>query len=82
MRNRLPSLGAPLAALRQCKPEQGDILGSPPGAPRTATIIVSLSIAAIVALSLWYLVQSQPRLLQGRSMRRAWTSRRESTVGW
>ncbi len=43
MRNRLPSLRAPLAALQQSKPEQGDIPGSPPGAPRAAAIIVSLA---------------------------------------
>jgi HlyD family secretion protein len=35
--------------------------------PSTAAIIVSLSIATIVALSLWYLVQPQPLVVQGEA---------------
>ncbi|HEY6717342.1 MAG TPA: biotin/lipoyl-binding protein, partial [Reyranella sp.] len=35
--------------------------------PRAAVAIVSLSIAAIFALSLWYFVQPQPLLVQGEA---------------
>ena len=36
-------------------------------APRAAVVIVALSIVAILALSLWYLVQPQPLLVQGEA---------------
>src|SRR5205814_2015634 len=36
-------------------------------APSTAAVIVSLSIAAIVALSLWYLMRPQPLIVQGEA---------------
>jgi HlyD family secretion protein len=35
--------------------------------PRTAVIVVALSIIGILALSLWYLVQPQPLLVQGEA---------------
>ena len=35
--------------------------------PRPPVIIVSLSVAAIVVLTLWYLVQPQPLLIQGEA---------------
>src|SRR5262245_33730641 len=39
----------------------------PPKASKTAAIIVALTVAAIVAISLWYLVQPQPLLVQGEA---------------
>ena len=39
----------------------------PPPPSRTAAIIVALTIAMIVAISLWYLVQPQPLLIQGEA---------------
>jgi HlyD family secretion protein len=41
--------------------------GSSVGAPRAAIAIVALSIVGILALSLWYLVQPQPLLVQGEA---------------
>ena len=38
-----------------------------PPAPKSAVIIVTLSLAAIAGLSLWYLVQPQPLLVQGEA---------------
>src|SRR5215831_13536326 len=38
-----------------------------PDTPRAAVIIVALSIVGILALSLWYLVQPQPLLVQGEA---------------
>jgi HlyD family secretion protein len=38
-----------------------------PDTPRAAVIVVALSIAGILALSLWYLVQPQPLLVQGEA---------------
>ena len=49
------------------KPAKDDDHPSPPRPPRAAAIIVALSIAAIVGLSLWYLVQPQPLLVQGEA---------------
>jgi HlyD family secretion protein len=40
---------------------------APPPPSRTPAIIVALTIAAIVAISLWYLVQPQPLLVQGEA---------------
>jgi HlyD family secretion protein len=40
---------------------------SPQKTPRTAVVIVSLAVAAIFALSLWYFVQPQPLLVQGEA---------------
>ncbi len=39
----------------------------PPKASKTAAIIVAIAVAAIVGLSLWYLVQPQPLLVQGEA---------------
>jgi HlyD family secretion protein len=43
--------------------------GSPPGPrpSRAAALIVTLTVAVIVGLSLWYLVQPQPLLVQGEA---------------
>ena len=38
-----------------------------PDTPRAAVIIVALSVIGILALSLWYLVQPQPLLVQGEA---------------
>src|SRR5215510_7895337 len=38
-----------------------------PDTPRASVIIVALSIAGILVLSLWYLVQPQPLLVQGEA---------------
>jgi HlyD family secretion protein len=38
-----------------------------PAPPRAAAIIVAVTIVAIVALSLWYLVRPQPLLIQGEA---------------
>lgn len=38
-----------------------------PGAARAAVIIVALVVAAILGLSIWYLVQPQPLLVQGEA---------------
>lgn len=40
---------------------------APPRGPRTAAILVAITVAAIVGLSLWYLVQPQPLLVQGEA---------------
>lgn len=39
--------------------------GGSPKASRAGALIVALTVAAIVGLSLWYLVQPQPLLVQG-----------------
>jgi HlyD family secretion protein len=49
------------------KPEKNDPRPSLPGPPRAAAIVVALSITAIVALTIWYLVQPQPLLVQGEA---------------
>jgi HlyD family secretion protein len=38
-----------------------------PGAPRAATIIVAVSIAVILVVSLWYLARPQPLIVQGEA---------------
>jgi HlyD family secretion protein len=53
-----------VAKLKSNKPDGPD---APPKTPRAAVIVVSLSIAGIVALALWYLVQPQPLLVQGEA---------------
>ncbi|WP_428664016.1 HlyD family secretion protein [Reyranella sp.] len=40
---------------------------TPVGTPRVAALIVAVPIAAIVALSMWYLVRPQPLLIQGEA---------------
>lgn len=40
---------------------------APPKAPKAAALIVSVTVAAIAGLSLWYLVQPQPLLVQGEA---------------
>src|SRR6266851_6444024 len=57
-------LRARVAKLKSNKPDDPD---APPKTPRAAVIVVSLSIAGIVALALWYLVQPQPLLVQGEA---------------
>jgi HlyD family secretion protein len=57
-------LRARVAKLKSNKPDGPD---APPKTPRAAVIVVSLSIAGIVALALWYLVQPQPLLVQGEA---------------
>ncbi len=39
----------------------------PPAGARVATLIVTVSVAAIVGLSLWFLVQPQPLIVQGEA---------------
>jgi HlyD family secretion protein len=39
----------------------------PPKAPIAAALIVTVAVVAIVGLSLWYLVQPQPLLVQGEA---------------
>lgn len=39
----------------------------PPAGARVATLIVTISVAAIVGLSLWFLVQPQPLVVQGEA---------------
>ena len=62
---------SPLQWLRaraaKMKQRTADGPDSPQKTPRTAVVIVSLAVAAIVALSLWYLVQPQPLLVQGEA---------------
>ena len=50
--------------MKRPKPDGPD---SPQKAPRAAVVIVSLAVAAIFALSLWYFVQPQPLLVQGEA---------------
>src|SRR5215510_11071388 len=38
-----------------------------PGAPRAATIIVAVSIAFILGVTLWYLARAQPLIVQGEA---------------
>ena len=59
----LQRLRARAAGTKQAK--VGELQAPPP--PRAAAIIVALSITGIVALSLWYLVQPQPLLVQGEA---------------
>jgi HlyD family secretion protein len=40
---------------------------APPKAPKAAAFIVTMTVVAIVGLSLWYLVQPQPLLVQGEA---------------
>ncbi|EIM30084.1 HlyD family secretion protein [Microvirga lotononidis] len=40
---------------------------APPKAPKAAALVVSVTVAAIVGLSLWYLIQPQPLLVQGEA---------------
>ena len=42
-------------------------LAEPPRTSKVAAVIVTLSVLAIVGLSLWYLVQPQPLLVQGEA---------------
>jgi HlyD family secretion protein len=42
-------------------------LKADPGAPRAATIIVAVSIAVILGVSLWYLARPQPLIVQGEA---------------
>jgi HlyD family secretion protein len=53
-------------------PEESAVVAKEPVRPRAftvqpAAVIVSVTIAAIVALTLWYLVQPQPLLIQGEA---------------
>ena len=58
-------LRARFGAMSASKSEGGESAPAPPS--RAPAIIVSLSIAAIVVLTLWYLVQPQPLLVQGEA---------------
>ena len=42
-------------------------LKTDPGAPRAATVIVAVSIAVILVVSLWYLARPQPLIVQGEA---------------
>jgi len=53
-------------ALREPTPTQL-AAAEPPKASKAAAIIVAFSVLAIVGLSLWYLVQPQPLLVQGEA---------------
>src|SRR4026208_612318 len=55
------------AAQTEAEPKQPpEAPGSkPPASPRVPAIIVGLVIAAVAALSIWYLVRPQPLLVQG-----------------
>ena len=58
-------LRARFGAMRAGKSDGGERPPAPPS--RAPAIIVALAIAAIVALTLWYLVQPQPLLVQGEA---------------
>ncbi|UCI05196.1 HlyD family secretion protein [Mesorhizobium sp. B1-1-8] len=61
---------APLMERPQPDPYEAEGRAAPPAPPRTSKVaatIVVLSVAAIVGLSLWYLVQPQPLLVQGEA---------------
>jgi HlyD family secretion protein len=64
MINPLQWLRARAAKMKQRTADDPD---SPQKTPRTAVVIVSLAVAAIFALSLWYFVQPQPLLVQGEA---------------
>ena len=55
------------------RPEQGGAAldsppaSEPPAPSRGAAVVVAVSVAAIVGLSLWYLAQPQPLLIQGEA---------------
>jgi len=55
------------------RPEQGEAAQTPPPVPeppgpsRGAAVVVAVSVAAIIGLSLWYLAQPQPLLIQGEA---------------
>src|SRR6476619_4777027 len=67
MANLMQSLRARLATARIRAPEERGDAKQAARPPRAAASIVALSIAAIVGLSLWYLVQPQPLLVQGEA---------------
>jgi HlyD family secretion protein len=58
-------LRARFGAMRANKSPGGESSPAPPS--RAPVLIVALAIAAIVALTLWYLVQPQPLLVQGEA---------------
>ena len=58
-------LRARFGAMRSSKSEGDERPHAPPS--RAPAIIVALSIAAIVVLTLWYLIQPQPLLVQGEA---------------
>src|SRR5882762_421491 len=55
------------ASVAKMKLKKTDGPDSPPKTPRAAVVVVALSITEIVVLSLWYLVQPQPLLVQGEA---------------
>ena len=65
------SMNSPFGWLRasaaRMKRPKADSPNSPQKTPRTAVVIVSLAVVAIFGLSLWYLVQPQPLLVQGEA---------------
>jgi HlyD family secretion protein len=64
MDSTLRWLRARIATMKRQRPDGPD---APPKTPRAAVVVVSLSIVGIVVLSLWYLVQPQPLLVQGEA---------------
>src|SRR5258708_18905978 len=64
MRSRLQWLRRRVT-MRANDGERSDVPQPASSLPRPPVIIVSLSVAAIVVLTLWYLVQPQPLLIQG-----------------
>src|SRR6476619_5276147 len=67
MANLMQSLRARLATARIRAPEERGDAKQAARPPRAAASIVALSVLAIVGLSLWYLVQPQPLLVQGEA---------------
>jgi HlyD family secretion protein len=67
MANWLLTVRARLEALRRSRPQTSADPQPPSSSPRAAATIVSLSIAGILVLSLWYLVQPQPFQIQGEA---------------
>src|SRR6266851_6762185 len=55
------------ASVAKMKLKKTDGADSPQKTPRAAVVVVALSITAIVVISLWYLVQPQPLLVQGEA---------------
>src|SRR6267154_763617 len=58
---------APALAARDRLDQRRSADPAPPGNSRPAAIIVTLSVALIVVLSLWYAVRPQPLLVQGEA---------------
>jgi HlyD family secretion protein len=59
----MPTSGAPTEATRE--PSREAAKPRPPASSRIPSVIVGLVVAAVVGLSIWYLVRPQPLLVQG-----------------